>query len=178
MRLFVAIELSRAAKDAIGSEVATLKPSHPEVSWVRKDHLHCTLAFLGATSFVDKVVELVRRTVEPLPPLALRIGGMGAFPSAGKARVVWVGLDGDVDALAGTAEAVLSSLEPLGFELRDRPFTPHVTIARLRMPGPVDLGSIPLPPLEFLVPEVVVFTSVMRRSGPIYEAIERAPLRG
>ncbi len=108
------------------------------------------------------------------------LGGAGAFPTARRARVVWIGAAAGGDALVGLAGAVSAALRPVGFE-PDRPLHPHLTVARLKVPGDAGpvltaLGPDAVGP-AFTVGEVVLYASRLSAAGPTYTPLERFPLR-
>ena len=146
--------------------------------WVPAENLHATVAFLGETSAADAVVDAVTAAAAPWAPVSLRLEGLGAFPSARRARVLWAGLGGDVAAMTGIAAAVSRVLEPLGFESEARPFRPHVTLARLPAPGRIDFGAVSVGPVPFSADGLSIFRSHLGRPAPRYERIAFAPFLG
>lgn len=156
-----------------------LEPNTPNAKWIPKENLHLTLAFLGHVDGerIPSISEAVARALEGHVDFVARVGGLGAFPSRTRARVLWAGLHDPTGGLAGLADAVATSLEPLGFEREVRAFQAHVTIARLRSPGPVNLQAASLQPLSFRVDRVVLFESHLRRPAPVYEALATFPFR-
>ena len=137
LRLFVAIELPPAVRAALSDAAATLKRAGVDdgLRWVRPEGIHVTLKFLGATGpeLVPQVEDALRAAARDATPLTVRPAGIGAFhggrhvagrrdwqrePRHHNVRVVWVGVDGDVDGLRVLAGAVDAALEPLGFEPR------------------------------------------------------------
>jgi 2'-5' RNA ligase len=108
-----------------------------------------------------------------------RLGGAGAFPKPGRARVVWIGAATGGDALVGLAGGVSGVLAPLGYE-PDRSLHPHLTLARLKVPGDVGPVLAALGPgavgEAFTVGEVVLYESRLSSEGPLYSALGRFPL--
>lgn len=128
---------------------------------------HLTLAFLGRAD-LDAVAGVL--TALAVRPGMVRLGGLGAFPSDRRARVVWLGVREGEQWLAQAAAAVQALVRPLGHEPEARPYHGHLTLARLRTPQDVrDLLGEPVdggPP--FQVSEVVLFESRLRRTGAEY----------
>ncbi|MGZ4127172.1 MAG: RNA 2',3'-cyclic phosphodiesterase [Actinomycetota bacterium] len=178
-RLFVALPLPAPVTDELARAMQALEPATPGARWVPKENLHLTLAFLGRVENerVPAVSEAVGRALEGQVDFVARVGGLGAFPSRRRARFVWAGLHDPTGGLAGLAESIAGALEPLGFEREVRPFQAHVTIARLRTPGPVDLEAVSLRPLSFPVDRVALFESHLRRPAPLYETLATFPFR-
>ncbi|MGD0116161.1 MAG: RNA 2',3'-cyclic phosphodiesterase [Dehalococcoidia bacterium] len=134
LRLFVACELPPEALDALGRIQAELRERGAgRLRWVRPEGIHLTLKFLGsvAPDRAQRVADaLAAAIVEPFT-LALRFDRLGSFGGRMRLRVVWVGLEGDVEELAALAETVEKALRPLGFPRENRPFAPHLTLARV-----------------------------------------------
>jgi 2'-5' RNA ligase len=134
IRSFVAIDVEPAVRAALGALQAELAAVRADVRWVRPDGLHVTLKFLGAVApdRLDAVRAGLALALAGQPALRVRVGGLGAFPSWRRPRVVWVALAGDgLSALAARVEAALSAL---GFPAESRPFTPHLTLGRVNSP--------------------------------------------
>lgn len=181
MRLFVAVDLPAAIKDELAALIDKQRLSLPDAKWVPRDNLHLTLSFLGEVrdERVDEIVEALAVAVAATGGFEAQLGDTGAFPSARRARVYWVGLDAPERRLHAVADAVADALVPLGFPRESRAWTPHLTIARLRTPG--SLAGLPAAspqPLGFDVSEVTLFRSRLARPAPRYEPVARVPFGG
>ncbi len=178
MRLFVAVDLPATVKDELDHAIAELRPSLPAARLVPRDNLHLTVSFLGEVGDerVAGIVAALRDGVDGTVPFPARLAGSGAFPSARRARVLWAGLEAADDRLASVTNACIRALEPLGFPFESRPWTAHVTLARLRQPGDVT-GVLPLAlePVAFQIEAVTLFRSRLGRPAPRYEAIAVIP---
>jgi 2'-5' RNA ligase len=110
----------------------------PSVAWVAPDNLHLTVKFLGGVEpgQVEAVTAALRATVSATPPFELAIAGLGAFPTASRPRVIWAGVSGGREPVCRLAGEVEAALEPLGFAPESRPFSPHLTLGRIREPRP------------------------------------------
>lgn len=135
-RLFVAVPLPAAARDAITAIVTAVQadanPAARDVRWVRLDGLHLTLRFLGPTpeDAVAGIAAAVDRTARRIHPFEIIVGGAGAFPSVERPRALWLGIGDGGDELAAAAAALDDELEGLGWARSDRPFRAHLTLAR------------------------------------------------
>jgi 2'-5' RNA ligase len=136
IRSFIAIELPQDVTRGLDGVVARLRTqlTGPELKWVPATGIHLTLKFLGETParMIDDVQRILQLTCGGCAPLQLSIGGLGVFPSARSPRVVWAGLEGDTEALKNLAMRIDAALGTVGFERETRPFTPHLTLARVR----------------------------------------------
>jgi RNA 2',3'-cyclic 3'-phosphodiesterase len=191
-RLFVAISPPDPVRRRLAALVAELKTSAGraggEVRWTPPENVHLTLQFLGGVP--DARVDDVKAAVSAASAaasaahLSLEVKGAGGFPNARRPRIVWLGIAGDVAALAHVVADLGRRLAPLGFPPEARPFSPHLTIGRAReQRGAPGLGGALAHAGEaegfaWRVSELVVFESFLSPKGPRYEAVHRAPLGG
>ncbi len=107
------------------------------MSWVAPENFHVTVKFLGSIddSRVQSVIDALHTAVRGHTPFDLEVGGLGAFPSATRARVLWAGLVGGAAPLGALAASIEEALAGLGFPREDRAFSPHITLGRVREPG-------------------------------------------
>jgi 2'-5' RNA ligase len=136
-RLFVAVPLADEVRTPLAAAVRdwAVRPDLAGLRWTDPDAWHLTLAFLGSTPSTDlgRVTEAVAAVAARHEPFEAQTGGLGAFPSKGRARVVWYGvadLGGRVGALAADLQAALDIEVGAAFR-------PHITLARARR-DPVD----------------------------------------
>ena len=135
IRSFIAIELSEEAKKGLARLRRELeREEHKFVKWVDTGGIHLTLKFLGniPAKRVTEITEAMEKAAQGTPPFHLEISGLGAFPSLRQARVLWVGIGGEVDKLSRLQQNIDSALAALGFAKEERPFVPHLTLARVR----------------------------------------------
>lgn len=139
MRLFVAVEMSPEVVDAAGHLIERLRPQASRlapasrITWLSAQHLHVTVRFIGHVD--DAKANIIREVLQPpLPaePFELTVGGVGAFPPKGPPRVVWAGLTRGKDRLLGLERLVGERLGTAGVAEEDRPYNPHLTLARVR----------------------------------------------
>ena len=104
------------------------------VRTVRPDGIHLTLKFLGdiEAGRVAEVSEAIDRATAGLDPFDLGLGKAGVFPNWRSPRVLWIGLDGDLEALGRLHEAVEREIVALGLEADNRAYQPHLTLGRVR----------------------------------------------
>jgi len=137
IRSFIAIELPEEVREGLARLRNELKRNeHKFVKWVNPDGLHLTLKFLGniPSKRVTEIINVIEEVTQGVSAFHLEISGLGAFPSLRQARVFWVGIGGEVDRLSRLQQNIDSALAVLGFAKEERPFVPHLTLARLR-PG-------------------------------------------
>ena len=179
LRLFVALEPPGSLRDAL----TRLQDPHrhrKDVRWADPGTLHLTLKFLGDTveDLVPAATAALAETCARLPPLSLEVAGFGVFPRRGPPRVLWVGVGGDLEALASLVQAVDRALEPLGVPRETRPYHPHITLGRVKrgragevidaLSGLGHLGS-------FEARHLVLFQSTLTPAGAKHEALAEPP---
>jgi len=137
VRSFIAIELPDELKLGLTQLEARLKlDNQPWVKWVNPYSIHLTLKFLGSID-IDKIGEITKAVEESargISPFRLEVKALGVFPNLRRVQVAWVGISGETDTLSRLQKHIESDLAPLGFSPESRPFTPHLTLARIR-PG-------------------------------------------
>jgi 2'-5' RNA ligase len=198
--LFVAIELSEGIKRELAKVQKSLADFDNTVRWTRPEQIHLTLKFLGDVPDEDvagvaSAVELAAATSQPV---TLRTERPGCFPPRGNARVIWVGLTDDGGALFACQQAVESALEECDFPREDRPFTPHLTLGRVKSDraGGRQRGGwhgharsetgglrervagLKLPPIEQDVGAIALMMSELSDSGAKHTRLGEFELRG
>ncbi len=133
MRLFIAINLPASVRDEIWEVAEPLRDAGYPFRWVRRDAMHLTVKFLGdvESGRARRIQDELARVVEDRRRFALPLGGFGAFPSAKRPRVVWLGCEG-VSQLELLQHGVERAMQELGFESEGRPFRPHLTLGRVK----------------------------------------------
>jgi 2'-5' RNA ligase len=132
MRLFAAVDPPTTAVEHLATAVGALPPS---LRPVPVEQWHLTTAFYGevAERTVPELTERLARAAARGAAMTLRLHGVGTFPKqAGQARVLWAGLDGDVAELTRLAERCSAAGRRCGLAMQDRPYRPHLTLARSR----------------------------------------------
>lgn len=192
LRTFIAVEFSAETQAALAACIQLLRPHIPAqaVSWVKPNLLHLTLKFLGPTppDKVDAITTALTQALEPLTAFAVSVQGLGGFPNLKRPRVLWVGFDPQaaqrLQALNQQVEAVIA---PLGFPTESRPFSPHLTLGRIRREATpaqaaqagAALQNFRVAPLAAdRVAGVAFIKSELFPSGPVYTVLERVTLRG
>src|SRR3989442_11654090 len=145
LRAFIAVQLSDALKRQIGSVQAELKrevsgsgrgSKAVKIGWAQPEAIHLTLKFLGdiQEAQVDALREILSKAGASARPFTLEARGLGAFPNPRAPRVIWLGLHGkseDMAELQRLQAVVEDGAGALGVAKKARPFTPHLTRARL-----------------------------------------------
>lgn len=129
-----------AARDDLARALDPLREAPGAPRWGGPERWHLTLLFLGAVpdARVAPLVDAAAPAVAATAPITLRLAGGGRFGSVRRPQVAWVGLDGDLDPLAGLAGRLAAVARAQRLEVEERPFRPHLTIGRWRPGHPAD----------------------------------------
>lgn len=184
IRSFIAIDLPEATRQGLAAVQEQLKQSRARVRWVKVSSIHLTLKFLGNIhpDQVNDIAETAALVFRNEHPLTLYAEGLGAFPSQRKPRVIWVGLQGQVERLGRIQARLEKVLQPLGFAPEKRPFRPHLTIGRVKdrreLQSLVDaMTTLDMEPCNsFDADEIILYKSDLRPTGAIYTKLHRMPL--
>ncbi len=185
MRLFVALNLPSRERKALHRAAAPLRQAALPVHWVEPDALHLTLKFFGwvRPRDVDRIAGTMAEAAAKTRPFEMPIGGLGAFPTRRRPRVLWVGVDATppLRCLKHDLEWLFA---PLGFEREIRAFQPHVTLGRAHRDARAgdfrDLEAL-FGRIEYTATVPVRTVDLMRShlsaaAGARYERIAAAPL--
>lgn len=189
MRLFVAFELPETLRSELGRRGRDRRSAYPPARWVDPESMHLSLLFLGSVDGARQgaLSDLLKAAFAAFEAPLLRPASIGAFPARGAARVVWMGIESDADLASlqrAVVEAAVRALERP--ELIDqRPFQPHVTLARCRPPWPrrrvrelADRFSAGGPPGEpFCCRHGTLFKSDLRPTGAVYQPLATFDLK-
>ena len=189
IRSFIAIDLPEEIKaDLSGLQAKLRSKSKVSAKWVNLGSIHLTLKFLGniEVSMTDSIIAAMEEAVSGIHSFSIRVKDLGVFPNLKRVNIVWVGLVGDIKRLQLLQRRIDSVLTPLGFKPESRPFTPHITLARLRDYTPpeerIKLGQLIAEtpfvsdtPLD--INHVNLMKSQLTRNGPIYTCIGTVKLK-
>ena len=185
IRSFIAIEVPQALKSRIGELQGELRRTDADVKWVRPEGNHLTLKFLGSIrqEDVEKISQAIAPVISACEPFEIRIHGMGGFPTSRNPRVVWVGLDRGKGEVHSLQQAIERKLAELSFPPENRPFSPHLTLGRVRSSrGKAALVQVLERHKEvevgnFRASEVFLFRSELKPSGAVYTKLKNFPMR-
>jgi 2'-5' RNA ligase len=185
LRSFIAIEIPPPLKARMEEIQRLLRRTDADVKWARPEGIHLTLKFLGSIrqEDVERISQALAPVIADAESFEVRVQGMGCFPNPRNPRVVWLGVDQGKEALASLQRAVEQKMAELSFSPEDRPFSPHLTLGRVRSPRGraglaqalekqqgVEIGS-------FQPQEVILFRSELRPSGAVYTKLREFPFR-
>jgi 2'-5' RNA ligase len=134
MRLFVALEIPSTVRENLAALLKSLRAVSPQTRWVRPENLHVTLKFIGEVPSTKlAALRTGLRQVHSDQPVTLDFQGLGFFPNEKRPRVFWVGIGASPN-LKTLAADIEKAAETLGIPREQRPFSPHLTVARFEPP--------------------------------------------
>lgn len=141
MRLFVAVTPPAAELQRLDQAVGAVRRQDGGPRWTPMERWHITLAFLGEVDEAAPDALTDQLAAITAAPMTLRLVGAGTFPRSGPPQVLWVGLDGDLDALGTLAKNVSRAAKSARIRLDRKAFRPHLTIGRWRRGDPADRAT-------------------------------------
>ena len=184
LRLFIAIEIGEGEKKSLERIQSRLRHKLPAVRWVKPSAIHLTLMFLGDTDEreVPRIRDAIAAAAAESEAFSFTMRGVGAFPNERSPRVIWIGVDEPTGLLSKYAAKLGALLSAEGFPAEDRPFSPHITIGRVRERGP-DYGPVLSRFSDEAAGvtharEVCLIRSELTPSGPVHTILHRMPLKG
>lgn len=187
VRTFIGVAIGESIRKNAVALQQLLAKSGAAVKWVEPENLHITLLFLGEVD--ERELAAFCRTVSAAvasePPFTLRVSGVGAFPNARRPKTIWAGItDGAAELIQLHARLEPPLLELGCYRSEGRAYSPHLTLGRVKSEADGHLLTAEL--LRYrdwsggqtTANEVLLFTSELRRDGPVYTALGRGQLRG
>ncbi len=184
IRTFIAVKVEDTILARLRAVQQHLRTAGVQVAWVPAEGMHLTLKFLGnvAESRLPEITRALQLAANTLSPFHLSVVSVGGFPTPARLRVVWAGIGDGAGALCALAEAVDTQLVACGFPREDRPFTPHITLGRVKSPA----GGSRLAELlgehreetygEMAVSEIHLIRSNLSPTGARYTVLQVVPL--
>ena len=135
-RTFIALELDTSQQHFRGNLIRQGKEALPELRWVNPVGIHLTVAFLGELSDqqLAKASLAAQSAAATVDPFLYRFSGLGTFGSPHQPRVLWMGISESSGVLIHVYQILTLALEQQGFTTEKRPFSPHLTLARMKSP--------------------------------------------
>lgn len=179
-RLFIAVPVPDDIKGGIADWCREHKPELSFQKWVYSGDYHITLQFLGDVE-VSRLQELsfaLEAGVRGTSTFELGLADIGTFGQKEHPRVLWVGINGEMDRLHGLYKQVTEVMQPLGFKPEERPYNPHVTLARRYAEQKTFAQPAAPPPAfgSFTVNKAVIYRTNMG-AKPMYEIVGAAEFK-
>jgi len=131
IRAFIAIDIP--VSQNVTEIINELKETLIDAKIVEIENMHLTLKFLGDTdeNLIDEIEKIIKDAIIDIQPFEIILKNMGVFPNKNYIKVAWIGVE-NVEPLKKIAETIDTKLKDLGFEKEKRPFSVHLTIARIK----------------------------------------------
>ena len=187
VRTFIAVDVGSAIRRTATTLQKLLAQCGADVKWVEPENLHLTLIFLGEVDDreLHAVCRAVSKAVVRESPFPIRVAGVGAFPTPRRPKTIWAGITDGAENLARIHDLIEPPLVELGgYRREDRPYTPHLTLGRINGEANSNLIAAEIPKHlawaggHSAIEEILVIGSELRRGGPTYTILGRAPLEG
>lgn len=182
VRAFVALPCPAGLRGSIARKIEEWRELGSDVAWVNAASSHLTLRFLGnaAPDRLDRLAARLGQVARSADPVKAGPGSSGAFPGWGRPRVLWLAVEsgGAIERLAAAVEA---SAREAGFDPEGRPFTPHLTLGRVRGPRGARRAASAVRawhaqgPFE-AIPEIVLYRSELGAGGARHTALAHYPI--
>ncbi|MFI5252093.1 MAG: RNA 2',3'-cyclic phosphodiesterase [Bacteroidota bacterium] len=175
LRTFVALETPEIERKRFSAIQSRLKESDADVKWEPENKFHVTVKFLGDTDEgkLPKINSIIQSVSTSSAPFSLVFDSVGFFPNWQKPRVVWIGCSVHDNVASHIKTQLDKSLVPLGFEMENKPFHPHITLGRIKGENGLKhllsiAENLTFEPSTILMNELILMKSVLRPEGSEY----------
>ncbi|MFM8874530.1 MAG: RNA 2',3'-cyclic phosphodiesterase [Anaerolineae bacterium] len=189
IRTFIALDFPLSILDSIEQQTKRLRQTlgNDVIRWVLTHNMHLTLKFLGnvPVSHLEFLKQMLAQATDSITQFDLQIGGVGSFPNSNRPRVLWVGIHAPA-LLSNLQKAIEEGAKRLGYEKEERPFSPHLTLGRVRQGldgkdlqkisnalSSIQLGKIGIARVD----SVHIYKSDLNSEGSVYTKLFSTPLR-
>ena len=183
LRTFISIPIPNEVRTKKNMLYSTLEKSPANINWVKNEQLHLTIKFLGHTPelLFDEIKDGLCNIASSIRPFDLIIDKTGCFPVPERPRVLWLGIDGNIETLSNLFTNVENKMEELGFSSQDQDYFPHVTLARVKYPQKYtpDVSTFlnsSYDPIDFKADRVQFLSSELLPTGTVYTLLGSFPL--
>ncbi len=187
IRSFLAFEIPGEIRPAVSSIYRGLRNTSLDVRWVREENIHLTVIFMGNVDerHLPSIGRVVEKACSKYAPFKIRVKGVGVFSNLRNAKVLWIGVEGDIERLSYFKESIQKKLKPFGIKEESRRFSPHITVGRFRkgfnqtmlLKEVLDRFKDVTSP-EVLLKELVLFKSELKPDGAVYTKLNCWPITG
>ena len=187
IRSFLAFELPQDIKTVVTRVAGEIRKSALDVRWVRPESIHLTMVFMGGvpSEQIPSIGEAVGAVCAIHGSFKISLKPMGCFPNSRNPRVVWLGIDGDMERMSRFRDELQAALLPYGIKEEERAFRPHLTLGRFKKPAKrqpeleqmlATYGDLSSP--SCTLNELILFRSELKPGGAVYTKMSSWPLSG
>lgn len=136
IRTFIALDLDDSIRYLLAGVIRQMAQELPSIRWVDPQGIHLTLAFLGDLSDerLAEATQAAGAAALQVASFEIRLSRLGVFDSPLHPRVIWAGIDEPSSVLQQLHHTLNRELEKRAFAVEKRPFSPHLTLARIKVP--------------------------------------------
>lgn len=182
MRLFTAIDLPGEIAATLARLIDRLRPS-ARLNWSAAANLHITTKFIGQwpDHDLDRLTEALK-SLAPREPIPIAMRGVGFFPNPHSPRLFWAAVHAGPE-LAALARDIDAALARIGVPAETRPFSPHLTLARIKAPAPLQplreaIATLPSTEFGAFTPDrFYLYRSELKPAGSVYTKLSDFPFR-
>ncbi len=182
----MAVEIESALRYELANIQNELKRLNLDIRWVANENVHLTLRFLGEIeeTRIDTIKKVLKETASKYPVAEINLEELGTFPTVNNPRVIWIGCKEKGNILTRFYTDLEQKLQDVGLEKDDHPFSPHLTLGRVKSRLRIDLLKTYLEQKKDIrlgtqqVPSLTLFQSTLMQTGPIYTRLEKFHLKG
>lgn len=188
IRSFLAFELPGDTKKTIARVWGEMNAYSLNIRWIKVDNIHLTVVFMGNVpqELITPMGEMTAQVCRKYGPFQIALKGVGVFPHMRRPRVLWIGLDGDIQRMADFRGRIQQKMKSFCIKQDRRPFKPHLTMGRFRKGstgGQQHLHSLiaaydGLASQRAELNELVLFRSDLKPNGAVYTRLNAWPLTG
>jgi len=184
IRAFIAFDLPKDILESIGDVQEKIKKRGVKLRWVPVQNIHVTMKFIGDihVDLVDRVSSMMAESAEGLSVITLYANGIGVFPGLHRPKVLWIGIDGEIDRLDRLQKTLDKKLSLIGIQAEKRPFQGHLTIGRAKEKLNVERLKESLHAFydfqtrPFEINEMKLFQSELLPTGAVYSCLKSVVL--
>ena len=183
LRTFIAFDTPPDVKAEMRDLQEQLKTSRVDVRWETIDKFHATIKFLGDVdqALLPKITAICSSIIEQSLQFEISYQSLGCFPNKKQPRVLWIGCVNEDGRLESLKNLLDDALLPLGFEIEDRKFRPHITLGRVKSFSNINnllpmLENLTFEPRKVLIQHIELMKSTLRQEGSMYSILKRIEL--
>jgi len=187
MRTFIAIDIDEKVRALLGDIISRLKKgiqfTGATPSWVPIENIHLTLQFLGEIEEgkIAIINDLLKEVASETKSFEINVEKLGVFPNRHSPKVLWIGINEGKDEAINLQQKVVEKMKKLGFAPESRPFSPHLTLARIKsLRGTKGMMDVITSHSNFsagrcLINELILFKSILYKTGAEYTPLIKIP---
>lgn len=177
-RIFIAVKVTEDGNFI--KQVSSLREllAGESIKWTNKGNIHITLAFLGDTdeNLIESINSMLSEKCRQSHNFEIVLRGFGVFKNYRDPRILWMGIDKS-DELNSLNSIISEGLRDIGIKMEDRPFSPHLTLGRIRSvsnimklktfienSGDTEIQKVP-------VNEIILYESILKKTGSVYRPL-------